>query len=138
MMITAVSASPGDARGSAESRVQGAALLHQKEPMSFGVFYYPEQWPRNQWQRDFNGMAKLGFDFTHMAEFSWTYLEPEEGRFDFSWLDQAIDLADKAGLRVILGTPSAAPPSWMGERYPEVYRVDDHGQRHEHGIRAEV
>ncbi|WP_430390487.1 beta-galactosidase [Dyella sp. 20L07] len=106
--------------------------------MSFGVFYYPEQWPRNQWQRDFNGMAKLGFDFTHMAEFSWTYLEPEEGHFDFTWLDQAIELADKAGLRVILGTPSAAPPSWMGQRYPEVYRVDDHGQRHEHGIRAEV
>lgn len=119
-------------------RTQGAALLHQREAMSFGVFYYPEQWPRAQWQRDMNGMAKLGFDFTHMAEFSWTYLEPEEGRFDFQWLDDAIDLANKAGLRVMLGTPSAAPPAWMGQRYPEVYRVDDHGQRHEHGIRAEV
>jgi beta-galactosidase len=85
-----------------------------------------------------NGMAKLGFDFTHMAEFSWTYLEPEEGRFDFKWLDDAIELAHKAGLRVILGTPSGAPPSWMGEHYPEVYRVDERGQRHEHGIRAEV
>ena len=119
-------------------RPQGAALLGQPEPMSVGIFYYPEQWPRSQWTRDLDHIAKLGFDFTHYAEFAWTFLEPEENRFDFAWLDDAIDLAAKAGLRVILGTPSAAPPSWMGTRYPEVYRVDEHGRRHEHGIRAEV
>jgi beta-galactosidase len=138
VMTTAVAANPTDMGGPHPAPLRGAALLHQREPMSFGVFYYPTQWPRSQWQRDFDGMAKLGFEFTHMAEFDWTYLEPEEGHFDFTWLDQAIDLANKAGLRVILGTPSAAPPSWMDERYPEVYRVDEHGQRHEHGIRAEV
>jgi beta-galactosidase len=136
MMIASATATPAEVASA--HRPQGAALLHQREPMSIGVFYYPEQWPRDQWQRDFNGMAKLGFSFTHMAEFSWTYLEPEEGRFDFTWLDDAIAMADKAGLRVILGTPTGAPPSWMGERYPEVYRVDERGQRHEHGIRAEV
>ncbi|MFT3792354.1 MAG: beta-galactosidase [Rudaea sp.] len=134
----AVAATPVDSAGPHPAPLRGAALLHQREPMSFGVFYYPTQWPREQWQRDFAGMATLGFDFTHMAEFDWTYLEPEEGRFDFEWLDRAIDLAGKAGLRVILGTPTGAPPSWMDERYPEVYRVDEHGQRHQHGIRAEV
>ncbi|HSP92259.1 MAG TPA: beta-galactosidase [Vicinamibacterales bacterium] len=117
---------------------QGAALLGQREAMSVGIFYYPEQWPRNQWKRDIDTIARLGFDFTHYAEFSWTFLEPEEGRFDFAWLDDAIELADRAGLRVILGTPSAAPPSWMGTRYPEIYRIDEHGRRHEHGIRAEA
>ena len=106
--------------------------------MQVGAFYYPEQWPRAQWARDLEGIARLGFDFTHLAEFAWTYLEPAEGRFDFTWLDSAITLAHRAGLRVILGTPSAAPPSWMGARYPEVYRVDERGRRHEHGIRAEV
>lgn len=120
------------------AHLQGAALLHQPEAMSFGVYYYPEQWPETQWRRDFDGMAKLGFEFTHMAEFSWTYLEPKEGQYDFRWLDHAIELAHAAGLRVILGTPSAAVPSWMGQRYPQVYRVDEHGQRHEHGIRAEL
>src|SRR5512135_691755 len=74
--------------------------------MKIGVFYYPEQWPEEQWERDFKNMAKFGFEFTHMAEFSWTRLEPEEGKFDFSWLDKAIDLAAKAGLKVILCTPS--------------------------------
>ena len=106
--------------------------------MSVGVFYYPEQWPPQQWSRDLGNIAKLGFDFTHFGEFAWTYFEPEEGRFDFAWLDQAIDLAHRAGLKVILCTPSAAVPSWMGERYPEVYRVDERGQRHEHGIRADL
>jgi beta-galactosidase len=138
VMTTATAAPPLDLGGPHPAALRGAALLHQHEPMSFGVFYYPTQWTREQWQRDFQGMAGLGFDFTHMAEFDWTYLEPEEGHFDFTWLDHAIDLANKAGLRVILGTPSAAPPSWMDERYPEVYRVDEHGQRHQHGIRAEV
>lgn len=119
-------------------RPQGAALLGQPNAISFGIFYYPEQWPRAQWTRDLDNIARLGFEFTHYAEFSWAFLEPDENRFEFAWLDEAIDLADKAGLRVILGTPSAAPPSWMGARYPEVYRVDEHGRRHEHGVRAEV
>ena len=136
--VSAAAAAPAETAGPQPAPARGAALLGQREPMSFGVFYYPTQWPRDQWQRDFAGMAKLGFDFAHMAEFDWSYLEPEEGRFDFDWLDHAIDLASRAGLRVVLGTPSAAPPSWMDEKYPQVYRVDERGQRHEHGIRAEV
>jgi len=120
------------------AQAQRPGLPASREPIQFGAFYYPEQWPRAQWARDLQGIARLGFDFTHYAEFSWTYLEPEEGEFDFAWLDQAIELAHRAGLKVILGTPTAAPPSWMGTLYPEVYRVDEQGRRHEHGIRAEV
>jgi len=121
----------------------GAAQAQQgiprpQDPIQFGAFYYPEQWPRTQWARDLEGIARLGFDFTHYAEFSWTFLEPTEGQFDFAWLDEAIALAHRAGLKVILGTPTAAPPSWMGARHPEIYRVDEQGRRHEHGIRAEA
>ena len=104
--------------------------------MQIGAFYYPEQWSEDQWERDLNNMAKFGFDFTHFAEFSWTYLEPEEGIYDFEWLDHALDLADKAGLKVIMCTPSLCPPAWMGEKYPEIYLVGADGRRKEHGIRA--
>lgn len=136
LMVAPMTASAVDAGHSRLSVAQAEALLHQHKPMTFGVYYYPKQWPEKEWKRDFQGMARLGFDFTHMAEFSWTYLEPEQGKFDFTWLDHAIELAHEAGLRVILGTPSAAPPVWMN-RYPEVYRVDAQGQRHQFGIRAE-
>ena len=104
--------------------------------MDVGAYYYPEQWPREQWARDLNRMAALGFTFTHFAEFAWTYLEPEEGRFDFAWLDEAIDLAHRAGLRVILCTPSAAPPAWMADRHPEILLTGADGRRREHGTRA--
>jgi beta-galactosidase len=104
--------------------------------MKIGVFYYPEQWPENQWERDFNNIARLGFEFTHLAEFSWTFIEPEEGRFDFRWLDEAVDLAHRAGLKIIMCTPSLCPPAWMGEKYPEIYLVGSDGRRREHGIRA--
>ena len=104
--------------------------------MSIGVYYYPEQWPEEQWSRDFNNIASYGFEFTHFAEFSWALLEPEEGVFEFRWLDKAIDLAAKAGLKVILCTPTLCPPAWMGTKYPEVYLVSSNGRRMEHGIRA--
>jgi beta-galactosidase len=105
--------------------------------MSIGVYYYPEQWPRSQWERDLKHIADLGFEFTHYAEFSWALLEPEEGKYEFGWLDDAINVAARAGLKVILCTPSQCPPAWMGEKYPEIYLVGADGRRHEHGIRGD-
>lgn len=116
--------------------IQEKVAFPKADLMKIGVFYYPEQWPENQWERDLNNIAKLGFEFTHLAEFSWTFIEPEEGRFDFRWLDRAVDLAHRAGLKIIMCTPSLCPPAWMGKKYPEIYLVGSDGRRREHGIRA--
>ena len=104
--------------------------------MKLGVYYYPEHWPEVQWDRDFRKMAELDFEFTHFGEFAWAFLEPSEGKFEFAWLDRAIDLAAKHGLKVILCTPTPCPPAWMGEKYPEIYLVRADGRRLEHGTRA--
>jgi beta-galactosidase len=104
--------------------------------MRIGVYYYPEQWPESQWDRDFAKMAELGFEFTHFAEFAWGFLEPADGTFDFAWLDRAVALAAKHGLKVILCTPTPCPPAWMGEKFPEIYLVGADGRRREHGTRA--
>ena len=56
-----------------------------------GVFYYPEHWPQSQWERDFENMAKMGFEYVHMGEFAWAFLEPAEGNYQFEWFDKAID-----------------------------------------------
>ncbi|MGZ7066078.1 MAG: beta-galactosidase, partial [Candidatus Aminicenantales bacterium] len=119
------------------SRAQDAQRFFPKaDLMKIGVYYYPEQWPEAQWDRDFHNMVALGFEFTHFAEFAWGFLEPADGKFDFAWLDRAIDLAAKAGLKVILCTPTPCPPAWMGEKYPEIYLVGGDGRRREHGTRA--
>ncbi|MCP4296165.1 MAG: beta-galactosidase [Proteobacteria bacterium] len=102
-----------------------------------GVYYYPEQWPRDQWERDIRNIKKMGMHYIHMAEFSWIHLEPVEGTFSFDWLDQAIDLAIKEDLKIILCTPTATPPVWMSHNYPETLMVKKNGRRVTHGSRAQ-
>ncbi|MFO1451765.1 MAG: beta-galactosidase [Opitutaceae bacterium] len=99
------------------------------ELMPVGAYYYPEHWPREQWSRDLRRMAELGFAFTHMAEFAWANLEPEEGRFDFEWLDTCVAEAATRGLKVILCTPSPCPPAWLTAKHPEILTVNDQGVR---------
>lgn len=118
-----------------------------REPQSFfpaadlivpGSYYYPEQWPEEQWDRDLERMASLGFEFTHFGEFAWSAFEPEEGRFDFAWLDKAVALARKHGLKVILCTPTATPPAWLTTAHPDVLVENAAGRRLEHGGRQQA
>lgn len=99
-----------------------------------GVYYYPEHWDESQWDRDFANMRNLGFEFVHMAEFAWCFLEPEEGKYNFEWLDKAVYLAKKNGLKIVLCTSTATPPAWLVRKYPEVLRKEQHA-RFDHGAR---
>ncbi len=103
--------------------------------MRIGVYYYPEAWPSNQWARDIANIKKLGLEFVHMGEFAWAFMEPEEGRFDFDWLEQCVQLCAEQGLKVILCTPSPTPPIWLTQKQPEVLMVDAKGRRMQHGAR---
>ncbi len=100
--------------------------------MKSGVFYYPEHWPEEQWERDIKRVADLGFDFIHYGEFAWARLEPEDGQFDFTWLDRAVDLAEKHGLKVLLCTPSPCIPAWLATKHPEVLAMNIDGRRTHH------
>ncbi|MFT3753277.1 MAG: beta-galactosidase [Paludibacter sp.] len=100
-----------------------------------GVYYYPEAWNPDQWDRDFKKMAEMGFEFTHMAEFAWAQLEPTEGNYDFKWIDKAVELAAKYNLKVIMCTPVATPPVWLTKKYPEVLVQLPNGQLAQHGTR---
>lgn len=106
--------------------------------MTIGSYYYPEQWPHEYWARDLKKMAEVGFDFTHFGEFAWAYIEPEEGKFDFKWLDEAIDLAHQNGIKVILCTSSPTPPVWLVQKHPEVLMVNDQGITMQHGSRQQA
>src|SRR3954470_22509523 len=68
--------------------------------MTIGVYYYPEAWPESQWAPDHVNLGKPGVGFAHMGEFAWYVMEPEEGKFDFDWLEKNVALASQNGLKV--------------------------------------
>jgi len=106
-----------------------------KDLTSVGVYYYPEHWDSTQWDRDFQNMTKMGFEFTHFAEFAWAQLEPQEGKYDFKWLDRSLQLADKYNLKVILCTSTATPPVWLVRKHPDVLATEEDGTKMDHGAR---
>jgi len=97
----------------------------------YGGDYYPEQWLESPdiLKQDIDYMKKAGINTVTMGMFAWSFLEPEEGRYDFGWLKERVDDLYKNGIYTIMGTPSGARPKWLSDKYPEVLRVDDTGRR---------
>lgn len=92
-----------------------------------GVCYYPEHWPESWWEKDARRMRDMGISFVRIGEFAWSRLEPKRDTFDFGWLDRAMDTLGAAGLKVVLGTPTATPPKWLMDEYPQIAPVDQQG-----------
>jgi beta-galactosidase len=86
----------------------------------YGVDYYPEHWPEDRWAVDAQLMRDAGFQVVRMAEFSWSRVESEPGRFDWGWLEGAIDCLHQYGIKAVLGTPPATPPLWLVRRHPNI------------------
>lgn len=102
---------------------------------SLGICYYPEHWPEETWAKDAAQMADLGITWVRIGEFAWSRLEPTPGDLRFDWLARAIETLRAAGLRIVLGTPSATPPIWMLERHPDMLANDHTGQPRGFGSR---
>src|SRR5579862_6374633 len=111
------------------------ALLLQTR-LLIGADWYPEQWPESRWEVDAQMMEHAHLNVTRIGEFAWSAMEPSEGHFELDWLDRAIRVLEKHHIAVVLGTPSATPPAWLTQKYPEVLRIDESGQRVTHGNRA--
>lgn len=111
------------------------ATVPPAEKLELGVCYYPEQWPEQKWAEDAAAMAALGLSWVRIGEFAWAHIEPREGDYHWDWLDRAIDTLGAAGLKVILGTPTAAPPKWLVDLYPDILPVDEHGHVRNFGAR---
>jgi len=103
--------------------------------MKLGVCYYPEQWPKRFWENDARRMRELGIEYVRIGEFAWAKIEPAPGRFQWQWLDEALHVLDEAGLKVVLGTPTASPPKWLVDKYPEILPVDREGRIRKFGSR---
>jgi beta-galactosidase len=101
----------------------------------YGLSWYPEQEDEAGWGADLSQMRTANITFVRMGEFAWSRMEPREGVYDFGWLDRAIALAKARRIKVLLGTPTAAPPAWLTTKYPETLLIDAAGQRAKHGGR---
>ena len=102
---------------------------------TLGTCYYPEHWPESQWAQDARRMADLGLTWVRIGEFAWSRLEPAPGDLRLDWLDRAIAVLGGAGLKVVLGTPTATPPRWMLDKHPDMLGVDAGGQARKFGSR---
>ena len=102
---------------------------------ALGVCYYPEHWEESQWVEDATRMAALGLTWVRIGEFAWSRMEPQPGKLELDWLDRAIETLGKAGLKVVLGTPTATPPRWMLDRHPDMLAHDRDGRPRGFGSR---
>ncbi|MEU6861315.1 beta-galactosidase [Glycomyces sp. NPDC046736] len=112
-----------------------------------GADYNPDQWTKwkdTVWKEDLRLAALAGVNSLSVGIFSWAALEPEEGRYEFGWLDEIMDAFAEHGITAVLATPSGARPAWMSKAYPEVLRVGAdrtrnlHGGRHNHCLTSPV
>ena len=92
-----------------------------------GAAYYPEWWPAGEWEVDFRQMRDLGINTVRMGEFAWALFEPAPAKFDFDWMDRALAIAGRYGIRAILATPTASVPPWLFQLHPDVLSGNSSG-----------
>ncbi|MEQ1737937.1 MAG: beta-galactosidase, partial [Rhodoglobus sp.] len=111
-------------------------MLNETTPrIAFGADYNPEQWSRDVWLDDIEGMREAGVNLVSVGIFSWAELEPTEGNFELDWLADVIDLLHAANIRVDLANASASPPPWFSHKYPLSLPVTSTGVRLGYGSR---
>ncbi len=116
--------------------------------MYFGVDYYPEQWvfpyggteadPEGAWANDARLMVQAGVNVVRIGDFCWGLCEREEGHYDFGWLKRVMDIMARNDIKVVLATPTAAPPLWLAQKHPEILPLDEHGHVKHEGTRRAV
>lgn len=103
--------------------------------LTMGVCYYPEHWDPSLWRSDLRRMKDAGITVVRIGEFAWSKFEPSEGVFTYDFFDSFLDLCIEEDMKVIFGTPSATPPAWLTEKYPECLNARIDGTLIHHGAR---
>ena len=104
----------------------------------YGVAYYPEYMPYDRLDQDVTLMQQAGINVVRIGESSWGLWEPEDGRFEFAWMDRVVERLQKAGIKIIMGTPTYSIPAWMYEKHPEITTTRLDGRTIGYGLRQNV
>lgn len=119
---------------------QAKCLLAQFVPLKqllFGVAYYDEYMPYERLDKDIQLMKEAGINVVRIAESTWSTVESQEGVFNFSHIDKVLNAMHKAGIHVIVGTPTYAVPAWLVKKYPGVLATTPQGQN-QYGARQNM
>lgn len=104
----------------------------------YGVSYYHEYMPTERLEKDVLMMQEAGITVVRLAESSWSGFEPQEDRFEFAWMDRIIERLHKAGIKVIVGTPTYSIPAWLWKKHPDMLIQTADGRKMGYGIRQNV
>ncbi|MFD2935753.1 beta-galactosidase [Spirosoma flavum] len=107
------------------------------DQLLFGVAYYDEYMPYDRLDKDIKMMQEAGINVVRIAESTWSTVEPQDGVFDFTHIDRVLNAMHKAGIKVILGTPTYAVPTWLVRKYPDVLAITPQGQN-QYGARQNM
>jgi beta-galactosidase len=102
-------------------RAQTSSVAGASQPtVLYGVAYYHEYMPYERLNKDVAMMKDAGISVVRMGESTWSLWEPSDGRFEYAWMDRVVDAMGKAGIKVIMGTPTYSIPTWMAKAHPEI------------------
>jgi beta-galactosidase len=104
----------------------------------YGAAYYHEYMPYERLDKDVAMMKAAGFNVVRMGESTWSLWEPEDGHFDYAWMDRVVAAMGKAGIKVIMGTPTYSIPAWMAHQHPEILARRFNSARNSYGMRQNM
>jgi len=103
--------------------------------LAYGGDYNPEQWSPEVWLEDMSLMGQASVNLVTVGVFAWSLVEPHPGEYDFTLIDQVLELAHRNGIHVDLATGTASPPPWFTRMHPDAMLVDSEGTPRSHGAR---
>lgn len=115
-----------------------AGAQYRFDTVLYGAAYYHEYMPSERLDEDIRLMKEAGVNMVRVGESTWALFEPQEGNFQFAWMDRILDKMHAAGIKVVLGTPTYSIPAWLAERYPEILAVRADGSKQGYGIRQNM
>lgn len=101
----------------------------------FGGDYNPNQWPKEVWKQDMAYFKDAHINSATINVFSWAKIQPSENEYNFTELDEIVDMLSNENYDIVMATSTAALPAWMVKKYPETMSTDYEGRQHKFGAR---
>jgi beta-galactosidase len=138
LLASALSCALLAAAGATAADKAPAPAVPPQQTILYGAAYYHEYMPSERLDKDVQMMKAAGFNVVRLGESTWSLWEPEDGRFEYAWMDRVIDAMGKAGIKVIMGTPTYSIPAWMAKQNPEILARKFNGAQNMYGMRQNM